>query len=70
VKRSRVSPELRELFEQRGVDVIRAIATTVSNRESPLLFTGGIKATVGDWRSGCGRWMPTGLRIEPSSLPG
>jgi hypothetical protein len=48
VMRARISPELRELFEQRGVDAIRAIATTVTSRESPLLFTGGIKATVGD----------------------
>jgi hypothetical protein len=46
--RSRISPELRELFEQRGVDAIRAIATTASNRESPLLFAGGIKATCSD----------------------
>jgi hypothetical protein len=48
VMRARISPELRELFEQRGVDAIRAIATTVSNRKSPLLFAGGIKATIGD----------------------
>ena len=46
--RARISPELRELFEQRGVDAIRAIATTVTRRESPLLFAEGIKATVGD----------------------